>query len=645
MRTIIIGFAVAALACPVSADADADELVATNIRGKLVGTVARLTFQYRFDVERGTQNLHALAIPPQATVIGATVVSPARHALGLILAGEGVERFDAIREREAGKSARWAVLISTEGGDSVDVAITAPVTSHVKLELVTEQATCFHRDARYVAVPVAWATALAPELRAIKTDHHALVEACGDPGEQIWVGFRSRELAQKRGGVERVGSSAGRAALGDIHVAKLELGVAGRLGDVPANLATAIVVDGSRSLTPNERATQRELVAAYLRATPNSRVQVIAYDRFARGLLAAWTPAHQAGPQIDRALLALPGANGSNVDAGLGEAARWLSRIKGTRRIVVVTDERLSLRFGDEPSRSLAKLVPRGVLLHAVAAGDSDSEPSRNDYGVLAQLALGTTGFAIDTGRPHGGIDATLLARPLTVDHLAIEAPDWTPLFAHHDRACNDLLAQGAGCTWWGQGDATSSDITIKGSVWGQQIVRVLRPDSSRTVELARELSNHTDVTETVREAAAPHAHAVNRVWSLFTEWGGLHGYGEQTLRGVCGCLGLGTIGTSSRSSGVGHSSGVGAMLPPLELEQQLGAVKSCGLGSHRVTAEIENTRDEIVDVSVTVAPDPSSTPLERQTLRDCVTERIWESQITVPVTHRHQVTTVVFGD
>ena len=651
MRTLVldlaVGLAVAAVAGGTVSAEDSGELVPANIRGKLVGTVARLTFEYRFDVERGTDNLRALSIAPESSLIGATVVSPSRHSLGLLHADEGVERFEAIRQRLAGKASRWSVLISNEhGGSSIDVAITAPVKSRVTLELATEHPTCFHQDVRYFAVPVAWAGALSPELRATKVDHHAISEACGDPGEQVWIGFPSRELAQRKSGVDRVGSTAGRAVFGELHVAKLELDVARRLGDVPADLATAIVVDASRSLSADERATQRELVAAYLRATPTSRVQVIAYDRFARGLLPAWSSAQQAAARLDRDLAALPAANGSNLDAGLVEAARWLSKINGTKRIVVVTDERLSQRFGDEPSRPLAKLVPRGVLLHAVAAGESDAEPSRNDYGVLAQLALGTTGFAIDTGRPQGGIDATLLARPLTVDHVEIDAHGWKPLIPYQARQCGDGLVQGAGCTWWGEGDAASGDITFKGSVWGQQIVRVLRPDSSRTVAIARELGGHPDVTEGIREAAAPHAHAVNTVWSLYTEWGGQFGYGEDIVRGACGCMGLRSIGSHSHSTGIGYGHGTRNPPPPFDLEPQLErAVLGCGLGSHRVTADIENTLDEIVDVTVTVAPDSSSTPLARQSLRDCVVERIWETQITVPAAHPHDTTRVVFGD
>lgn len=646
MRTLVLGVAAAALAGgTVSAD-DTAELVPANIRGKLAGTVARLTFEYRFDVERGTDNLRVLGIAPGSTVIGATVVSPSRHELGLLPADEGAERFEAIRQRQAGKSARWSVLISSEGGSSVDVAIGAPAKARVTLELATEHPTCFHQDARYFAVPVAWAGALAPELRAIKVDHHAVSEACGDPGEQIWIGFPSRELARRRSGVDRVGSTAGRAVFGEMHVAKLELGVARRLGDVPADLATAILVDASRSLSADERATQRELVAAYLRATPNSRVQVIAYDRFARGLLPAWTAASHAAARIERELAALPGANGSNLDAGLAEAARWLAKTSGTRRIVVVTDERLANRFGDEPSLPLAKLVPRGVLLHAVVAhGDADYEPSRNDYSVLAPLALGTTGFAIETGRPRAGIDATLLARPLSVDHLEIDAQGWKAILPNQTRPCGDGLVQGAGCAWWGHGDVASGDITVRGSVWGQKLVRVIKPDSSRTVEIARELGSHPEIDDTLRDAAAPHAHAVNRAWSLYAEWGSQFGYGEDIIRGACGCLGLRSIGTSSHTSGVGYGHTTRKPLPPLDLEPQLARVHSCGLGSHRVTAEIENTLDEIVDVTVTVAPDPSSTPLARQSLRDCVAERIWETQISVPATHPHATTRVVFGD
>src|SRR5207248_10867476 len=117
------------------------------------------------------------------------------------------------------------------------------------------------------------------------------------------------------------------------------------LTDVPRDLHTAFVVDGSRSLLDEERAAQAAIIASYLEHAPHTLVQLIAYSRAAHALLPAWQSSESVGARIAAELHVIVPRNGSNLDAGLAEAGAWLARTSGTRRVVVFTDERLADRL------------------------------------------------------------------------------------------------------------------------------------------------------------------------------------------------------------------------------------------------------------------------------------------------------------
>jgi len=609
---------------------DETEPAPREVTARLDGGTATLTARYllRFEGPAIQTVLATLELPPGAVATRAQVrAGGIARRLELAAAGDARKRFDEVVDRPGGPARRWAMLLEDSHG-VLEVSLTAPRAGAVTLELELAAPTCFHQDVRYVEVPATWKRALAPALRARLARSDELARACKDGEEATWIGFPDPTLARRPAGPERIGTSAGRLVLDDQHVARVELEVSRLLGETPRDLATAIVVDGSRSMTPAQREAQRALVGGYLAAARGSRVQVIAYARTARALLPSWQPASEAAGRVDRELAALVPRNGSNVDVALADAGRWLGRVGGTRRVVLVTDEWLAERLRHDPEQ-LARALPAGTLVHVVAI-DNDGELTRDDDGLLAPLAATTGGIAVRGGAGEDArLDATMLVRPTSLDRLTVQAPGWTQLAPGAARTCGDRLVEGTACTWWGQGDAIAGPLVIEGFVWGRRVTRMLAPDPARAHELARALPalDVLDADHLAHALAA--ARAVNAQWSLYVEWGGADGYedGFGSIRGGSCCGGT----ASSHSIGIGTPRPT-PRLPALDLAPQLAAVaRTCALRDTRVHAEIETTLSEIVDVRVTA-------PAE---VRACVEDAIWATELAVPAGYGHVTTKV----
>ncbi|MDQ3296835.1 MAG: hypothetical protein M3619_09635, partial [Myxococcota bacterium] len=335
-------------------------------------------------------------------------------------------------------------------------------------------------------------------------------------------------------------------------------------------------------------------------------------------------------------LRALVPRNGSNFDHGIAEASRWLAQLPGTRRVIVMTDELAAQRLRAHPEQ-LARVLPPQTLVHAIAV-DEHGDLTRDDTMLLAALAAATGGMSMRAGLDDGmPLDLTQLVRPISLDRITVLAPGWTRIGEHMSRGCDERLVEGMACQLWAEGDAIAGPIAIEGYVWGTRVSRVLHPDSTRAVEVARELSFLQILDDAAAEQVLVVARAVNRVWSLYGEWGGAGGYsdGVGALRGIS-CCGSRSSSTSSTSSG---SFTRGRAPPPLDLEPQLAAaVATCDLGSAKAIATIETTYSEIVDVAVTI--DGVSTP----SLVTCIEDAIWGTPITVPQHFMHHTTKVVFG-
>jgi hypothetical protein len=420
-----------------------------------------------------------------------------------------------------------------------------------------------------------------------------------------------------------MGAIAGRLALESIHIARVEIDLARELTAVPADLHTAIVVDHSRSLDSDELDTQRAIVAAYLRAAPTSRVQVIGYTRHARPLLAGWMVASHAAPQVDRVIRALPQRNGSNVDAALAEAAKWLANVRGTKRILLFSDERLAERF-EGSADTLRGLLAAGTLVHVVHPIALGAGIERNDNAdsVLSLLAKATQGIAtFGSVLENSFVDATMLVRPISIDSLEVVAAGWQRLDAFPDgRDCEDALHEGGSCVWWAEGNGAAGPITISGLLWNKPIKRVVHADPTQARALARMLSVLRVLDDELQKQVDAAALAVNSMWSLFAQWGGTGGYEE--VSGF-GRIGTGQFSTSSRDHGPGTPS-IGRGIPRLDLRAQLQpAIDTCRARSRYLTIDVETTLEEIVDVAVVLDPPDAA-------VESCISEAVWDVTLAI---------------
>lgn len=603
--------------------AHADDIDTKYVSGELRGTTAVFHARYTLKIVGPTYawGTSTLLIPDGAAVTNIVVTAPdGTHRLDLIEAEKAKKKFEAINDTLGGK--RWAILVEWHGL-SVDVSYAAPHDATLSIEIELQMPTCFDRDVRYAHVPATWKTVLSPYLRHRVGKNLELgrcrIDSGGD-AEEVFVAFPSAELARKPAGPDRIGANAARIDLGEAHVARLELAIAKTLGEVPRDLATVIVVDGSRSMTPAQLEAQRELVKAYVRAAGETQVQLVAYTRTARALLPSWTSARTAMTRLDRELRAIAPRNGSNLDAGLTEAARWLEKTSGTKRVVLLTDNRLSrdlrARFD-----SLHKLLPPDALVHLVRVDEApglEREPGFGD-----KLAEPSGGMALRVGLPDDGtpIDATMLVRPIRIDELDITAPGWKRFSQTLQTTCNSTLDEGQACTWWAEGDAVAAPLAVEGKIWGTRFVRVVTPDGTRKTELARELSSMNVLDDDAFDRAQKLSRAASNAWSFYAEWGPRGGYelGSMSLRGGGHCCHHASS-MSPPQVRIGHA--VLNKLPIVDLSPQFEhVVARCGLGEGHVEASIELTGAEIVEVRVLAPPDVAA----------CVENEIWDTAVSPP--------------
>ena len=616
------------------------------VHGKLDGPIAVFTARYVIPVDSSTYTpgYTGIDLPALGLVTAATATSNGvAHSLGMLPAEEAATRFGKLTAEEGavtGRDKTNAVTITGSSGRA-EIGIAVAHAGAVTVDVTIAAPTCFYRDVRYVSVPAAWRKVADLELRQPKVDAPAVAAACELPNQDgfatdtAWIGFPAPDLSRKPSG-DRVGAFAGRLAIGEEHIVRVELAVAGELGDVPRDLATVVLVDGSRSMTFDEAEAQRQLVASYLRAAPGSRVQVLAYARHTTPLLPGWTNAAQAAARVDRGLRAIAPRNGSNFDLALSEAATWLERVRGTRRIVLITDERMASRLEAVPPATLRRLLPPGTLVQVVTVDEGATEPQRDEDAKLAPLAAATDGMAVRVGplaepRQH---DATLLVRPISLDRIQVKAPGWTELDLSLDRAhCgegDEPLHEGQSCTWWGEGDVASGPVVVEGLVWGKRVQRLLRPDANRARDVARELSARDALDEERKDRVDALARAVNNHWSLYAEWGGRAKYDGGFGLGMAGggscCLGrhIGSIGRGKGTGGWRESMDLSSQLRPL--------LAACKVEDVHIAATLEMTFLEIVDVTVELSH-PNEVPVTvRRKQQKCVEEALWDA---TPMLHR----------
>lgn len=590
MRAVVA--AVLALAVP----ARADELVPRRVTTALHDT--HVAFEVRVQVPLDGTYFPAaaaqLALPSGGVVTGGRASAGGiEHALALTEVGRASAAFDDIGSAAVRKARAFAVHVTALTG-AVQIDVAAPSGGSLEVVLDVDAPTCFSRDRRWVQLPASWRAVVAGAVDSTPA-------GCTPSGDGPWLGIGVRA-------VHAIGVIGGRLALPSGDFAKVEIDLAGELAHVPDDLATVILVDASRSMSDAQREVQRTIVASYLAHAPHSMVQVIAYARTAQPLLPSWMASSLAGPRLDLELRRIAGANGSNVDAGLAAAGAWLSRVPGTHRVIVMTDELVPQRLANVAPQTWVPLLPAGTLVHVVALRGADGELQREDgvlYGALAK----TTGGIGATGGAQS--DAEMLVRPISLDGITLDIAQWEVV----TEGCPDRLDAGTSCTWYLRAKPTAGPVRFAGLLWNTKVSRVVAPQRSRGREVARELAAVGGFDTAVQLEIDRAAMAVDSVWSLFSAWGGRGGYADQ--------LGFGTSGTMS-----GHSVGTivdrfgnVTAVQPVDLQAQFrDALAACGPFTHG-TVTLRLTLEEITDVAVTHAGDDTH----------CIEEAIWSTLVRVP--------------
>ncbi len=598
----------------------------------------------------------ALALPPAGVVTGGSyALDGSVRSLTLDQAAALQARYDATADAaNPGAAPRAGMLLVEQDGWSmghgVRIRALLPDGGPLKVRLSIDASTCFWRDARYVEVP----SKLAAKLRGVTTvtarraTSSGLRAACGEPFDpetnpedaSVFLRFAAGELASHTAGDGRVGGRGTQLLVGTGGAARqlagVELAIAGQLGDVPADLHTVLLVDRSRSLTDAQTGAQADAVKAYLAATPRRQAQVIAFARTAEVRTRGWAASRTVARQLP-SLLGGPTRNGSDVHAALTAAAGLLADVRGTRRVVLFTDE---LTASAVPASVAAwqATLPAGTLLHVVALDEHGGSTLTHDDAVrFGELAASSGGIGVRLRPALVGdapaLDATMLARPIVVEQLRLVSGGWTPLSNPDDclptSATGWTMAEGTSCRWVGIAPrSTSTTLALTGRIWNTPWTRSIVLDGAGGQGLARDLtlgiaSLDKPLLTEVQAAAA----AVNEQFALGASWGGTEGYpartqGAEGMSATCGCDGA-PGGFASGRMGVGHGIG-----PTFE-QQVASAFASCNVSDATIGVKLETNRDELVAVAVALTRRTGKAPTTADT--GCVEAGLWAATPSVP--------------
>jgi hypothetical protein len=229
-----------------------------------------------------------------------------------------------------------------------------------------------------------------------------------------------------------------------------------------------------------------------------------------------------------------------------------------------------------------------------------------------------------------------VLARPTALDQLEIRAPGWDVFGGTcEDRAS---LHEGESCERWLDAIATTEPIVITGRLWGHRVTRVVQPDPTQQRTIARLLVGAQTAPGELEDDVDRAAHAVSSEWSLFARWGGADDDGADPRGRSSSPAPLTDARVGTMSSG--HVS----VARPARVDlrpQLLTAAAACRASGARVTVHVETTREEIVDVTADVVPDPGMSAHAAGVVRTCVEEAVWRTLLVVPNPPEHALTEV----
>jgi hypothetical protein len=378
------------------------------------------------------------------------------------------------------------------------------------------------------------------------------------------------------------------------------------LGEVPSNVAVAIVLDTSKSMAVDLPAAMAA-ARAYLRNfAASAEVTLVTFDRHVATPLGS---ALRAADAIARMQAFAPTPqNGSQVDAAIARADAVLAAsAAGARRMLVLTD--LLTRRELTPQR-LAAIALRSRCTVHVATVDlsATSSLTRDDDDAWSAFPRKTGGVFWHAETPADDrVDERVFeewARPKRIDHLKVTGfPE--------DFAPPDALEEGSGLEHLGIAKTRSDRIAVEGELWSRPVTFAATSspaEERRWSALVFGSSLLSDLTEPEQRLLAMKGRAVSPVTSYLAIEPGVRP-SIDGLDEVSQGMGDGF----GRGGGVGHGAFGGTChfepLPdPQEfLDRELAQGWSrCG-GTGAASIALESTRAEVVEVTGVTAAVPNA--------------------------------------
>jgi hypothetical protein len=446
----------------------------------------------------------------------------------------------------------------------------------------------------------------------------------------IGVRFRHQKSAVRLGRVD---------LLPENQFARFEVDVARRLSELPRPLSVSFVLDVSHTMGTEGIEAQLKLIEAYLAHVPWAEFSLTAFGRYGRDLTDGFVPARQLGALRSRLRRSqrLAPRNGSFLDRGLGRAVPGLARRKGTRALVMMTDNRLRPVWSNKAALAQLGNLPASSIVHvAEVATGGTFELRRDDKHRLFPLAKLRGGVAV---RVDGILAAKLadltsdvlyLVRPNRLDNVRIKglkvANGLLLGSDDDDDGSTSVLAEGAGRRWMGPIADAPTAITLTGQLWSRP-VRYNggsndEPFNQATAGFVFSHDLHDDLSEAEQFVLALYARVVSPVTSYLAIEPGVR---PSTIGLDRGGAGWGSIGTG-RYGLIGHGGGSGPQMDWAPIVAR--AERACQIhGKGRIDATLVLQSHEIADVEV--APRNKNAALE-----SCVIEALWKENIPRSFSH-----------
>lgn len=405
------------------------------------------------------------------------------------------------------------------------------------------------------------------------------------------------------------------------HLVRSSIAAAPRLAEAPRGAHVVVLFDASRS--HHAASPALAAVRAYLGSMPEATVEFLTFDREVRAPIGRALPVAAALARL--AELSITLRNGSQLDQALARADAILqTSAASTRRVVVITDTLTRSTLGPEPIGSMP--WRSGAVVHFAIVADGEPRTARDDHSPWATLPRRTGGlFWRSASASAVDAEARVVfeewARPKRVDRLSFSGLDDT-----FERPGE--LAEGEEIEHFAIARTPVERMSIAGELWSKPIAATFVPTEERN-KLASALVFGSDLWRDLSEPEqmqlAVRGRAVSPVTSYLAIEPGVRPSTEGLVFLVGGEeLGIGGPDVVMASFSGGHAQLRSGLDTYRWLCDEIAKIaKSCTGSAGDVSAIIESTLDEIVDVrDVTLAPARDAKA------EACVLEHAWNLRL-----------------